>query len=660
MQASETKLQPLIEGTKQYLVPLFQRPYSWGIKEWKILWADLKDLCETENPRAHFIGSIVTMPTVSVPEGVSKYLLIDGQQRLTTIFILLALLRDLAKSNNQAHLAEEINNTLLVNPYKSGHDRFKLQPTQGDREPFHTIIDSSDQSAHAASQMISAYKFFEREMKKNPLDVERLKTVVSKNLSAVSIVLDVNDNPHLVFEGLNAKGRPLTQADLIRNYFVMRIHVDAQDEVYKKYWQPMQAALEDSLTEFIRHYLIMKLGDAVNLNDVYFVLKEHVTPENAIEYLNALSDHATYYERLLFPEKEPNDQIRPALVRIRRLEVGVSYPFLLRCYASYVAENLSAQEFVSVLEVIENFMIRRFVCNVPTYGLNKIFPPLYSQIERANASNFTEGLRSVLQTKNYPKDYDFSARIQDAKLYGPGDRASKTKLILEALESSYAHKEQVPFEHLTIEHVMPQTLSDSWKQSLGDDWEMTFELHLHTLGNLTLTAYNSELSNEPFSVKKTPLAESHLELNAAFGSTPAWTREAIEARSKVLSDKALEIWPYFGSDSTLNLSGDSVVGKTPNALWILGQRFDVSSWRDVMEYTIDTIAELAPEGFDQILNEFPRFVGKDKSKFRSVRPLKCGAFIEVNLNATSIYRFCCQAVDTLGLTGEDWRVDTIA
>lgn len=143
MQAGETKLQPMLEGTKQYLVPLFQRPYSWDAKEWKILWADLADLCEIDDPRPHFMGSIVTMPTVSVPEGVSKYLLIDGQQRLTTIFVLLALLRDLAKNNNQPHLAEEINNTLLVNPYKTGHDRFKLQPTQADRDAFRAIIDST-------------------------------------------------------------------------------------------------------------------------------------------------------------------------------------------------------------------------------------------------------------------------------------------------------------------------------------------------------------------------------------------------------------------------------------------------------------------------------------------------------------------------------------
>lgn len=656
MQAGETKLQPMLEGTKQYLVPLFQRPYSWDAKEWKILWADLTDLCEVDDPRPHFMGSIVTMPTVSVPEGVSKYLLIDGQQRLTTIFVLLALLRDLAKNNNQPHLAEEINNTLLVNPYKMGHDRFKLQPTQVDRDFFRAIIDSTA-LPEKSTQVYAAYKFFEREMRKKPLDIERLKIVISKTLSAVSIVLDINDNPHLVFEGLNAKGRPLTQADLIRNYFVMRVHVDAQEDVYRKSWRPMQESLGDSLTEFIRHYLIMQLGDTVNVNDVYFVLKDQITPTNAIPYLEDLAKHAVFYERFLFPDQEPNELLRAALWRIRRMEVGVSYPFLLRCYAQHSAGQLSLDEFIDILKVLENFLIRRFVSNVPTYGLNKIFPPLFAQIQRAKSKTLCDGLKVVLQSKNYPKDYDFRAKLKDAKLYGPGDRITKTKLILEALESAYEHKEQVPYDKLTIEHVIPQTLSDDWKTQLGSDWQMVHELYLHTLGNLTLTAYNSELSNAPYAVKRKLLQESHIELNRSFGNYETWTAQTIDDRAAALSEMAMSVWPYFGTDSESSLASGDVVGKSPKALWILGQRYDVSSWRDVLEFTVDTIADLEPDGFERILEEFPRFVGRDKNKFRSVRGLKCGAFVEVNLGAEAIYRFCCQAIEALGLSSDDWRVE---
>ena len=223
MKASETKLQPIIEGTKQYVVPLFQRPYSWDVKEWEILWNDLVELCEEEQPRSHFFGSIVTTPAQSVPEGVTKYLLIDGQQRITTIFILLALLRDKARGL-PGTLTNQIEDLLLMNRYQEGTDVFKLLPTQGDRESFIRIMQG--QTDTHEDQITKAYKFFEKRLRSKPeLSLETLRKVVVSNLMLVSIVLDRDDNPHLIFESLNYKGRSLSQADLIRNYFFMRVHV---------------------------------------------------------------------------------------------------------------------------------------------------------------------------------------------------------------------------------------------------------------------------------------------------------------------------------------------------------------------------------------------------------------------------------------------------
>ena len=295
---------------------------------------------------------------------------------------------------------------------------------------------------------------------------------------------------------------------------------------------------------------------------------------------------------------------------------------------------------------------------MPTYGLNKIFPPLYDQTKKEEAKSLCDALKNVLQTKNYPKDYDFRAKLKDAKLYGPGDRVTKTKLILEALDSAHGHKELVPYDKLTIEHVMPQSLSEGWKQHLGDDWQMVQELYLHTLGNLTLTAYNSELSNEAFSKKRKLLSESHIELNKAFSEINFRTETAIKQRAEQLADLAMRVWPYFGKDEGKKATNEIVTGKTPKALWILGQRYDVTSWRDVLGLTVDTIADLEPDGFARILAQFPRFVAKDDKKFRSARELKCGAFVEVNLGSESIYRFCSQAIESIELTSDDWRVET--
>lgn len=653
MHASETKFQPIIEGTKQYVVPLFQRSYSWQKKEWEMLWNDLYDLYCSDNPRTHFIGSIVTMPTVSVPEGVAKYLLIDGQQRLTTIFILLALLRDRAKQDDEVELANEINDTLLVNPYKKDDDYFKLQPTQADREAFRRLIFAN--SFDNENLFTEAYKYFERKIKQNEINIEKFKQRITNNLSVVSIVLSADDNPHLVFESLNAKGRPLTQSDLIRNYFFMRIHVHQQDKIYHEYWKPMQDTLGDDLTEFIRHFLV-RGGTPVKQSEVYYALKEQVKIENALEYLKNLYRFSKYYSRLLNPKNEENKALSRALSRLNTLEVTTVYPFLLNCYDDYSNNLISYIEFLEIIRLIENFIIRRFVCGIPTNQLNKIFPPLYQQAKNKDGV-LLDNIKLILQAKDYPKDPLFKARLMDTKLYGSGDRAVKTKLILESIMESFNHKEQVSVETLSIEHIMPQTLTEQWQDYLGDDWEVTHDLFLHTLGNLTLTGYNSELSNYDFDTKRNYFLDSNIELNKYFHNINTWKRNDIENRAEYLSNIVLNIWPYFGDtndfqpDSTTNITGT-----TPKELYILGERFVVQSWRDVFQQTMNLIAELEPEKFETIIQKFPRVVGRDKKRFRAIRELKNGAFIEVNLSAMDTRKYCYQALAEVELTEDDWKV----
>ncbi len=653
MQAKETKLQDIIEGTKQYVIPLFQRTYSWTSKEWEVLWKDLVELCEMENPRNHFIGSIVNMPTVSVPEGVAKYLLIDGQQRLTTIFILLTLLRNKARESQNARFADEINNTLLVNQYKDGIDHYKLMPTQVDRITYQNLINGIPNEEE--NQLTRAYTYFEKKLKQVELEPEKLKKVITNYLSVVSIVLDADDNPYLVFESLNAKGRPLTQADLIRNYFFMRIHIDKQEEVYKNYWLPMQSALNENLTEFIRHYL-MKDGNIIKQDDVYYALKDSVSTTNAIDYLTELKKYSVFYQRLKYPEFEKEPDLEIMFRRLNRIEVTTAYPLLLNFYNDYANGKIDKNGFVTILKILENYLIRRFVCNIATNQLNKIFPTVYPIIQSKYSENIIEGFKIILQGKGYPKDNEFSLRFRETKFYGGGDRVVKTKLILETIESSFNHKEAVPFENLSVEHIMPQTLSEWWQEHLGDNWEETHELYLHTIGNLTLTAYNTELSNDDFYTKKKTLNESHLEINKYFATIPKWTRTEIEARAEILAKKALEIWSYFGQENSTPTDIQEVTGTTPVGLKILGQHFEVNSWRDVLEKTLNVIADLEPEKFEVIAHNFPRYVGKDKNKFRAIRQLENGYFIEVNLSAQSIQKLCFQAMETIELTSDEWEV----
>ena len=656
MKASETKLQKILEGTQQYLVPLFQRPYSWEKQQWENLWNDLIDLTEQETITPHFMGSIVTLQTISVPEGVSKYLLIDGQQRLTTILILLAVVRDRAKQQKETNkLAEQINNTILINPYETGLELYKLQPTQADRWSFHHIIDHGSPNSET-SLINECYRFFDKKISQKNIELSLIKTAIISGFSLVSILLDKDENPHLVFESLNAKGKPLSQADLIRNYFFMKINEEEQQKNYAKYWEPMQAALGDNLTEFIRHYL-MKYGREVKNDQVYLTLKDRVNVKNALESLEDLAKFADYYNKLINPSQETNKSINSLLMRIKRLELTTVYPFLLNCYDDYSEGKFSIDEFVEVLKILENFIIRRFVCNLPTNSLNKMFPSLYSQIKQKIDQNFMVGLKETLSSKNYPKDEKFKSMLKEVELYGV-KKSEKARLILESIEQSFGHKEGVSFNNLSIEHIMPQKLNKDWEKSLGEHWEITHELLLHTLGNLTLTAYNPELSNHRFPKKREILLESHLELNQYFQEKTTWNREDIEQRSEDLAEICLKIWPYFGEGSGQEKVEGIVRGTKPKVLFVNSKKYTVKTWRDVLETTLNIVADLDQDKFQELVQDYPRFVNWNDQNLRDSRQLENGAFIEVNLSAEDINSFCLKVIERVGLSSEDWQVET--
>ena len=372
MKANETTFQHVIEGTKQYIVPLFQRPYCWDKSQWDTLWSDLVEMQDVVRSRSHFMGSIVTLQTQSVPEGVPKFLLIDGQQRLTTTFLLLILLRDVARRDGRIELADEIEQTLIVNRFKKGDDHVKLLPTQADRPAFLQLVQNP--GTIPAGRIGAAYSFLERKLRTAGIDLETLKGIIVERLAVVSITLGSDDNPYLVFESLNAKGERLTQADLIRNFFFLKIHTDHQDEMHARYWLPMQEALGDQLTEFIRHYLIGQDGSFLRGDSVYFRLKERLGGGDAIELLQTLHRAGFHYERLLNPRVEPDAELSESLAALERLDVTTAYPFLLRCYDDLESGRLSAEELSSIVRVIENYVVRRFVCFIPTNQFNKIFP----------------------------------------------------------------------------------------------------------------------------------------------------------------------------------------------------------------------------------------------------------------------------------------------
>jgi uncharacterized protein with ParB-like and HNH nuclease domain len=676
MEAAEAKVQKVLQGDKQFLVPHFQRPYSWREREWRVLWDDLIELVAEEDPKPHFLGSIVSAPARAVPEGVEKRLLIDGQQRLTTIVLLLALIRERASAVGNARLAERIVD-LILNRHEEGAERYKLQPTQGetvqdsDRDALAALIDGREQSSTSGIQEARTY-FRNKLARADAPALDALLKVITSKLTLVSIILDEKDNPHRIFESLNGKGRPLSQADLIRNYFFMRLLPAEHETVYRTLWQPMQRRLgEDTLTEFVRHYL-MHFGPVVKESDIYSMLKERVdnSERDPRAHLEDLARFAGHYEVLLHPEKAPTAAIRQRLGRLQRFEVTVAYPFLLPVYADFAGGALTAEQLCGVLDVIETYVVRRFVCAVPTSGLNKVFPSLYQQVK--NRPDVVQATKSVLAERACPRDDEFRDRLDSARLYGSGERRDKTLIILGRLEAALGHKEQVDTSALTIEHVMPQTLTDWWKSHLGDDWEEDHGQLLHTLGNLTLTNYNTELSNRSYPEKRVLLANSHVELNRYFADVEHWNEGEIQRRADALTDLALTVWPYFGpvrAEAVASPAGaprPEMVGVTstlPQVVVFCGHRHPVRSWREVLTTTLEQLLLSVPDDFDKVVAELGRVMSMDPSTFKRARRLmrlSNGAYLETQLSAAAIYRTCLQALQSVGIGPDEWQVERVS
>ena len=585
MKANGKNLQSIIEGQKQYVVPLFQRGYTWKKKNWETFWLDLADLleiCQGDSDKAedneHFMGAVVTLPFETTKKGTAKLFLIDGQQRLITIFILLAALHDeVANDNDDNDLAKRIKDNYLLNKSQKGTDILKLFPTQlqGDWDSFMKIMQGEE--GLEESLITEAYMFFGKKLEgKKDIELLTLTSIITNCLMFVHVELDKDDDPYKIFESLNFKGEKLTQADLVRNYFFMKIggSQKEQEEIYKKYWNPMQHRFPigekkeriDKFSEYIRHFLIRD-GAEINQGDVYAVLKRKIDSvkdrTKVLDLLKELANFAIYYERLIYPEKESNKELKDRISRLNKIQVTVSYPFLLNVYHDYTTNCISEVDFIEILDALENFYHRRFICKIPTNGLNKFLPTLYRDAKELGGNLVTSVKVILAQPKfpsSYPQDHEFADAFKKKPLYG---RSTETiRLILTRIELFENNKERVNLDDptITVEHIMPQTLTKEWENSLGEDWKRIQEELGNTIGNLTLSGYNPELSNKEFLEKLKRLIESSLKLNRYFKGLTVWDAAAIQKRAEHLTEIALKIWPHLGAG--LDNANNSEIKKT--------------------------------------------------------------------------------------------------
>lgn len=552
MEAAPVNIIQYFDGSKQGVIPLFQRPYSWEPKDWATLWEDLVAQYEAADRSSHFMGAVVTVPVKSVPVGVTKHLVIDGQQRLTTLSLLLAAIRDKAAKDSDT-ATEGIIGDFLVNRHYKSPDDLKLVPTQADRGAYNAVIYRKEIESHEESRVVQAYRYFRKKLdghdiEDQPLTAAQTLQAIQQSLQVVMINLGEADDPYLIFESLNHKGKPLNQADLVRNYVLMRFQHSTtaggeQEVAYEDLWCPMETRLGGLMPEFLRHYG-MRGGRNVRKGDIYMAAKLELeklkTPAEVKNSLGDMKAAALSYQKFLQPNEEADPRIGQRLQGILELDSTVFYPLLIRLYRSWEREQIIVDDLLRSLDLLESFYVRRLVCGVPTNALNKITLELCLNLPSAKPDAWLqERLTHGSGSRRCPTDQEFVEALVVQRIY---PRRKIARYMLIALEEAHQHKEPVDTSSATMEHVMPQTLSDQWKTALGEHYAEIHDRWIDTLGNLTLTGYNSELGNATFEEKKIKLQNTHFELSRSLLSRAQWGPAEIEARGKVLAEIAMKRW----------------------------------------------------------------------------------------------------------------------
>ena len=554
----------------QFIIPIWQRLYSWDSKEWNDLWEDLMNLYERMQKgeaAEHFLGSIVVKTIEEKVGEKTRRILIDGQQRLTTLLLICALIRDRARAEGNKNLADEIEDYFLFNKHaKKTEDRPKLHPTEADRKMFDQIINGELPELDYGSQLHFAFDFFKNKLEsgKHKYDSEGLLNTI-RSLRIVTIRLDEKDNPNRIFETLNYRGKELGQSDLIRNYFMMAIRDAATTyQIYENIWYPMQQSLGsntweriENLESFLRHHAVMNKHTFVREDKVYAEMRERLknaSEGQVISELKTISKYSKYYGRLLYPDREENRRIRKGIERLNRLRIGVHYPFLLKVYDAFHSRTpkISEDDFCTILETIESYIVRRFFHGKPTHSLNRLFASLCELPEDDLPNSLQRELseKESWRAQYWPKDDEFKDDLRNVPIYKMS--RERCRFVLETLEEYYGHPERVVLGELTVEHVMPETLDKNWQKYLGADWEELKDenerkRYLHSIGNLTLIAGppNSALSNKLFPEKKEDwYAKSNVGLTKEIHKRwDKWTLAQIEERANILAERAIKIWP---------------------------------------------------------------------------------------------------------------------
>lgn len=612
MKGSEAKMTGFMEGAdKRYVIPVYQRKYDWKLENCRQLYDDLKKIVRDKRD-SHFFGSIVSSV---VPNGSKiEYHIIDGQQRLTTVTLLLLAIRNLIAqkkiSSDEGRLDEQINQRFLISPWAKEDDQIKLRPVKSDREALAKLF-GEEEDYDPTSSLTLNYRFFCDQLLKEEISVDELYGAIGK-LEIISITLDQGDNAQLIFESLNSTGLALTEGDKIRNYILMGQPPKEQNKLYDTYWTTIERCTGNDVSGFVRDYLSVKQQVTPTISNVYRAFKEYAEnirlPIEAL--LEDLRRYARFFEKLLTCKSGlKNQKLDDCLYRMMRLEIVVTRPFLMEVLRLNQDGKLTVDDVLQVFLITENFLFRRNICEVPTNALNKIFLNLNKEILRYDntADNYVQkfiyALLSKKESGRFPDDEEFTTALATKQVYQM--RGKYKAYLFERFENFGTIETKDVYTHLdnnvyTIEHIMPQHLTPAWTEALGANAAEIHATWLHRLANLTLTGYNPNLSNKSFSEKRDSeeggYKASGLKMNQKISNKESWGLPELEDRNDEMIALAKKIWAYpqtafvpaekeFDS-CTLDDENAELTGRDVAKYSYQNVEQPVSSWADMFEHVV--------------------------------------------------------------------------
>ena len=604
--------QPLIKffdgSDKRFIIPLYQRNYDWKEENCQQLFQDLLKLHES-NRKTHFFGSIVS----SIQSGTEDRYIIDGQQRITTVSLLLIAMVNAYKEGlikaTDAKLVEKIFKRYLVDEYQEDERKVKLKPIKKDMQAFDSLLYRPKEQYVKESNVTRNYDFFYDKIIHAGLTIDELFETIKK-LEVINIRLDEDDDPQLIFESLNSTGLDLSEADKIRNYLLMSLTPVGQDNLYTRYWNPIEEFTKYVPSSFVRDYLTMKQGKIGRVDKIYFIFKEYAEAIN-VDRATLLED--MYHYAKIYSQVDNatigTEKLNRKLNQLRTLDSTIAYPYFMAFFDYASKVGLAENEIYCILDVIEAYWARRIICNLPSNALNKVFATLHrdvlNHINKATddtATPYIDILIYILLKKGrssvFPSDVEVKRDFKTRQVYKMP--ANARMFILERMENQDNNErhdvvKELTDKNITIEHIMPQTLSDKWKIALGEDWERIQEQYLHTMANLTLTAYNSQYSNLTFIEKRDMdkgFKDSAFRLNNSLKSCEQWTEKELEARQKELQTVFMRLWPMPTTTfKPLKREAESIslddedyefTGKKLQAYILHGVRYAVNTWKEML------------------------------------------------------------------------------